>query len=78
MDSYEIYRKVKEIGDERIELSAEGSKIVIEKMQDQYEMFLMGGVLEMVFTEMDCVDAKYIEFYLDGVCVANLDATKVE
>ena len=77
MESYEIYRKVKEIGDERIELSAEGSKIVIEKMQDQYEMTLMNGVVLIIFDSMDCVDSEHIELYLGGLCVANLDTSKI-
>lgn len=77
MESYEIYKRVKKIGDEKMELSAEGGNVCIEKMQDQYEMTLMNGVVLIIFDSMDCVDSEHIEFYLGGMCVANLDTSKI-
>ena len=71
MKSYELYEKIKENG--KVEFEIEGSKAVVERMEDQWELNLLNGAVLIVFTAMDCIDSGSIDLILDGQCVANIN-----
>ena len=75
MKSYEMYERIKE--NKKTDFQIAGNRVTVEMMQDQFEMEILNGAILLLFTSMDCVDSEHIEFYLDGVCVANINTSEV-
>lgn len=76
MESYELNKVLNE--NDIVVLKSTAGDVRIEKMQDQWDMYVLGGALLIVFDSMFCESATDMELLLGKECVASFDPTVFE